>query len=39
MSETNGIIYSDEQKYSYLVSRYPSLKEMRKVFNLDFDYR
>lgn len=39
MSETNGIIYSDEQKYNYLVSRYPSLKEIRKAFNLDFDYR
>ena len=39
MSETNGIIYSDEQKYNFLVSRYPSLKEIRKTFNLDFDYR
>lgn len=39
MSENNGIIYSDEQKYNFLVSRYPSLKEIRKTFNLDFDYR
>jgi DNA polymerase-3 subunit gamma/tau len=36
-AETNGIIYSDEQKYNYLVSRYPSLKEIRKTFNLDFE--
>jgi DNA polymerase III subunit gamma/tau len=36
-TESEGIIYSDEQKYNYLVSRYPSLKEIRKTFNLDFE--
>lgn len=35
VSESNEIIYSDEQKYSYLVSKYPQLKEFRKAFNLD----
>lgn len=34
-SETNEIIYSDEQKYTYLVNKYPMLKEFRKSFNLD----
>lgn len=37
MAETNGIIYSDEQKYNFLVNKYPSLKEIRKTFNLDFE--
>ena len=36
-TESEGIIYSDEQKYNYLVSRYPTLKEIRKSFNLDFE--
>lgn len=34
-SETNEIIYTDEQKYSYLVNKYPMLKELKKTFNLD----
>jgi DNA polymerase III subunit gamma/tau len=36
-AESDGIIYSDEQKYNYLVSKYPALKEIRKAFNLDFE--
>ena len=35
ISETNGILYSDEQKYNYLFNKYPALKEMKKNFNLD----
>lgn len=34
-SESNEILYSDEQKYNYLVSKYPQLKEIKKAFNLD----
>jgi len=36
-AETEGIIYSDEQKYNYLISRYPAVKDARKTFNLDFE--
>ena len=35
LSETNDILYSDEQKYNYLFNKYPILKEMKKTFNLD----
>jgi DNA polymerase-3 subunit gamma/tau len=35
LSENNDILYTDEQKYSYLVSKYPELKEFKRVFNLD----
>lgn len=35
LSETNGIIYSDEQKYNHLVTKYPGLKDFKKAFNLD----
>jgi DNA polymerase III subunit gamma/tau len=34
-SETNEVLYSDEQKYNYLVSKYPELKDFKKAFNLD----
>jgi DNA polymerase III subunit gamma/tau len=34
-SETNEIIYSDEQKYNYLQAKYPVLKDFKKTFNLD----
>lgn len=34
-SESNDILYSDEQKYNYLVKKYPDLKEFKKAFNLD----
>jgi DNA polymerase III subunit gamma/tau len=36
-ADTGGVIYSDEQKYSYLSGKYPSLKDIRKTFNLDFE--
>jgi DNA polymerase-3 subunit gamma/tau len=36
-SESNGILYSDEQKYNHLISKYPEIKEIRKSFNLDFE--
>ena len=32
-----NIIYSDEQKYQYLSSRYPLMKDIRKAFNLDYE--
>lgn len=35
LTETNQKLYSDEQKYNYLVNKYPMLKEMKKNFNLD----
>ena len=35
LSETNEILYTDEQKYNYLFTKYPVLKEMKKTFNLD----
>jgi DNA polymerase-3 subunit gamma/tau len=34
-SESNGILYTDEQKYNHLATKYPELKEFRKAFNLD----
>jgi DNA polymerase-3 subunit gamma/tau len=34
-SETNEIIYSDDQKYNYLQTKYPVLKDFKKTFNLD----
>jgi DNA polymerase-3 subunit gamma/tau len=35
MTESNEILYSDEQKYNYLVTKYPELRKFRKSFNLD----
>ena len=35
LSETNDLLYTDEQKYSYLQTKYPVLKEFKKAFNLD----
>ena len=35
ISETNEILYSDDQKYSHLVTKYPVLKDLKKAFNLD----
>jgi DNA polymerase-3 subunit gamma/tau len=35
LSESNDVLYSDEQKLNYLINKYPVLKEMRKTFNLD----
>ncbi|HUX97751.1 MAG TPA: DNA polymerase III subunit gamma/tau [Bacteroidales bacterium] len=37
LSETNEIIYSDDQKYNYLFNKYPILKDMKKNFNLDIN--
>ncbi len=33
--ESNDVLYTDEQKSSYLFNKYPVLKEMKKTFNLD----
>jgi DNA polymerase-3 subunit gamma/tau len=35
LSDSNEILYSDEQKLSYLTNKYPILKDMKKAFNLD----
>jgi DNA polymerase-3 subunit gamma/tau len=35
LSESNEILYSDEQKLNYLTNKYPILKDMKKTFNLD----
>lgn len=32
-----GLIYSDDQKFQFLSSKYPAIKEIRKTFNLDFE--
>jgi DNA polymerase-3 subunit gamma/tau len=34
-TDTNNILYTDEQRYNYLFNKYPILKEMKKNFNLD----
>jgi DNA polymerase-3 subunit gamma/tau len=34
-SESDQILYTDEQKSAYLFNKYPVLKEMKKTFNLD----
>ena len=34
-AETTDVLYTDEQKYTYLFTKYPILKEMKKTFNLD----
>jgi len=36
LSESNEVLYTDEQKYNYLQAKYPILKEFKKAFNLDF---
>jgi DNA polymerase-3 subunit gamma/tau len=33
--EKNEVLYTDDQKYNYLISKFPILKEMKKAFNLD----
>ena len=35
LTESNEILYSDEQKLNHMVNKYPVLKEMKKTFNLD----
>lgn len=34
-SESTEVLYTDEQKSTYLFNKYPVLKEMKKTFNLD----
>jgi DNA polymerase III subunit gamma/tau len=34
-TQASEILYTDEQKYSFLFNKYPVLKEMKKTFNLD----
>jgi DNA polymerase III alpha subunit (gram-positive type) len=34
-SESNDLLYSDEQKFNHLQKKYPVLKDFRKTFNLD----
>ena len=36
LSEKDDLLYTDEQKYNYLVNKYPVLKDFKKSFNLDF---
>jgi DNA polymerase III subunit gamma/tau len=35
LTETNDTLYTDEQRFNYLFNKYPVLKEMKKIFNLD----
>jgi DNA polymerase-3 subunit gamma/tau len=35
LSETNELLYTDEQKLAYLQKKYPILKDFKKTFNLD----
>jgi DNA polymerase-3 subunit gamma/tau len=35
LSETNDLLYTDEQKFNYLQTKYPVLKDFKKAFNLD----
>jgi DNA polymerase-3 subunit gamma/tau len=35
LTETDELLYTDEQKYSYLQNKYPALKDFKKAFNLD----
>jgi DNA polymerase III subunit gamma/tau len=35
LAETNEILYTDEQKYEYLFTKFPILKDMKRTFNLD----
>ena len=35
LTETSDVLYTDEQKYSYLFTKFPILKDMKKTFNLD----
>ncbi|MCU0460682.1 MAG: DNA polymerase III subunit gamma/tau [Bacteroidales bacterium] len=35
LSESDELLYTDEQKYNYLQNKYPALKDFKKTFNLD----
>ncbi|MCK7531689.1 MAG: hypothetical protein MZV63_12005 [Marinilabiliales bacterium] len=34
LSETDELLYTDEQKYNYLQNKYPVLKDLRRVSTL-----
>jgi DNA polymerase-3 subunit gamma/tau len=34
-SESNDVLYTDEQKSNFLLNKYPVLREMKRTFNLD----
>ena len=36
-TERGEILYSPEQKFNHLASKNPSLKDLKKTFNLDFE--
>lgn len=33
--DNEDVLYTDDQKQSYLLNKYPALREMKKIFNLD----
>jgi DNA polymerase-3 subunit gamma/tau len=35
LSDSDELLYTDEQKYNYLQNKYPVLKDFKKTFNLD----
>jgi DNA polymerase-3 subunit gamma/tau len=35
LTESEELLYTDEQKYNYLQNKYPALKDFKKSFNLD----
>lgn len=34
-ADTENLLYSDDQKYNYLVKKFPHLRDLKKAFNLD----
>ncbi len=36
LSDSGDVLYTDEQKYNYMQSKYPIMKDFKKTFNLDF---
>jgi DNA polymerase III subunit gamma/tau len=36
-TQSTEILYTDEQKYNFLFTKYPVLKEMKRTFNLDLN--
>ena len=37
VSEETEMLYTDDQKFNYLISKYPALKDLKKTFNLDIN--
>jgi DNA polymerase-3 subunit gamma/tau len=35
LTETDELLYTDEQKFNYLQNKYPAMKDFKKSFNLD----